>query len=117
MVGMTPTPHERDADLDRPMDSDEERDFADQGPLTDMGMKEDSQISATLLRHIPCCMSAADIEQLLQNILVQPPVVLVVPVRTVQGALASGDLPLLDVDVLAANFFSQSERILQERVK
>ena len=27
--------HAHDADLDRPMDVDEERDFADQGPLTD----------------------------------------------------------------------------------
>ena len=64
------------------MDSDEECDFADQGPLTDMDMEEDAQILATLLKRIPSCMHAADIEQLLQDIPVQPPVV--VPVRTVQ---------------------------------
>ena len=52
------------------------------------------------------------IEQLLQDIPVQPPVV--VPVRTVQEAIA-GDLPPLDVD--AADVFSQSERILQEHVR
>jgi len=39
-------------DADREMDSDEERDFADQGPLTDMDMEEDAQILATLLKHI-----------------------------------------------------------------
>ncbi len=43
----------------------------------------------------------------------QPPVA--VPVRTVQEAIAAGDLPPLDVD--AANVFSQSERILQEHVR
>ena len=58
-------------------------------------------------------MSAADIEQQLQDIPVQPPVV--VPVRTVQEAIAAGDLPPLDVD--AANVFSHSERILQEHVR
>jgi len=94
------------------MDSDEERDFADQGPLTDMDMEEDAQILATLLKHIPSCMHAADIEQLLQDIPVQPPVV--VPVRTVMEAVAAGDLPPLDVD--AANVFSESEHILQEHV-
>ena len=99
-------------DADREMDSDEERDFADHGPLTDMDMEEDAQILATLLKHIPSCMHAADIEQLLQSIPVQPPVV--VPVRTVQEAVAAGDLPPLDVD--AANVFSESERILQEHV-
>jgi hypothetical protein len=49
------------------MDFDEERDFADQGPLSDMDMEEDAQILATLLKHIPSCMNAADIEQLLQD--------------------------------------------------
>ena len=95
------------------MDFDEERDYADQDPLTDMDMEEDAEILATLLKHIPSCMSADDIEKLLQDIPVQPPVV--VPVRTVQEAIAAGELPALDVD--AANVFSQSERILQEHVR
>ena len=81
--------HELDADLDREMDADEERDYADQDPLSDMDMEEDAEILATLLKHIPSCMSAADIEQLLQDIPVQPPVV--VPFRTVQKAIAAGD--------------------------
>ena len=93
------------------MDADEERDYADQDPLSDLDMEEDAEILATLLKHIPSCMNADDIEQLLQDIPVQPPVV--VPVRTVQEAIAAGDLPPLDVD--AADVFSQSERILQER--
>jgi hypothetical protein len=46
------------------MDFDEERDFADQGPLTDIDMEEDSQILATLLKHLPSCINAADIEQM-----------------------------------------------------
>ena len=75
-----------------------------------MDMGEDAEILATLLKHIPSCMSADDIEKLLQDIPVQPPVV--VPIRTVQEAIAAGDLPALDRD--AANVFSQSERILQE---
>ena len=50
------------------MDFDEERDFADQGPLSDMDMEEDAQILATLLKHIPTCTNTADIEQLLQDI-------------------------------------------------
>ncbi len=45
----------------------------------------------------------------MQDIPVQPPVV--VPVRTVQEAVAAGDLPPLDAD--AANIFSRSKRILQ----
>ncbi len=53
-----------------------------------------------------------DIELLLQAIPVQPPVV--VPVRTVQDAVAAKDLPALNVD--AANVFSQSGRILQDYV-
>ena len=39
--------------VDREMDFDEERDFAYQGPLSDMDMEEDAQILATLLKHIP----------------------------------------------------------------
>ena len=78
-----------------------------------MDMEENAKILATLLKHIPSCMSAADIEQLLLDIPVQQPVV--VPVRTVQEAIAAGDLPPLDVD--AANVFSRSERILQEHVR
>ena len=46
------------------MDFDEERDFADQGPLTDIDMEEDAQILATLLKHLPSCINAADIELL-----------------------------------------------------
>jgi hypothetical protein len=68
-----------------------------------MDMEEDAEILATLLKHIPSCMNADDIEQLLQDISVQPPVV--VPVRTVKEAVAAGDLPPLDVD--AADVFSQ----------
>ncbi len=84
------------------MDADEERDY-------------DAEILPTLLKHIPSCMTrnADDIEQLLQDIPVQPPVV--DPVRTVQEAVAAGDLPPLDVG--AANNFSQSEHILQEHVR
>ncbi len=37
---------------------DEERDFADQDPLSDMDMEEDAQNLATLLNHIPSCMNA-----------------------------------------------------------
>ncbi len=56
-----------DRDSDRPMDFVEERDFADQGPLTDRDMEEDAQILATLMKHlpVPSCMNAADIEQLM----------------------------------------------------
>ncbi len=57
-------------------------------------------------------MNADDIEQLLQEIPVHPPAV--VPVRTVQEAVAACDLPPLDVD--AANVFSQSEHIMQDHV-
>jgi hypothetical protein len=95
------------------MDADDARDYADQDPPSDMDMEEDAEILATLLKHIPSCMNADDIEQLLQDIPVQPPVV--VPIRTVQEAIAAGDLPALDVD--AAEVFSQSERILQEHVR
>ena len=75
-----------------------------------MDMEEDAEILATCLKHIPSCISAGDIEQLMQDIPVQPPVE--IPVRTVQEAVAAGDLPPLDVD--AANVFSHSEHILQE---
>ena len=51
------TDHE--CDPCQPMDFEEERDFADQGPLTDMDMEEDAQILATLLKHLPSCMNAA----------------------------------------------------------
>ena len=56
-----------DHEPDRAMDFDEERDFADQGPLTDRDMEEDVQNLATLMKHwhLPSCMNAADIEQLL----------------------------------------------------
>ena len=94
------------------MDFDEARDFADQGPLPDMDMEEDALILATLLKHIPSCFSADDIEQLLQDIPDQPPVV--VPARTVREAVEAGDLPPLDRD--AANVFTESEQILQEHV-
>ena len=88
-----------DHEPDRAMDFDEERDFADQGPLTDMDMEEDPEILSLLLKHMPSCIDASDIEQLVQDIPVQQPVV--VPVRTVQDAVAAGDLPPLDAD--AAN--------------
>jgi hypothetical protein len=69
-------------------------------------------ILATLLKHIPACINTADTELLLQDIPVQPPVV--IPARTMQEAVQAKDLPPLDVD--AANVFSQSEHILQEHV-
>ena len=86
------------------MDADEERDFADQDPFSDMDMEEDAEIFATLLQHMAATC--------LQDIPVQSPVV--VPVRTVQEAIAAGDIPPLDAD--AAEVFSQIERILQEHV-
>ncbi len=96
------------------MDIDEERNFADQGPLTDMDREEDAEIILSLLlKHTPSCIDAADIEQLVQDIPVQPPVV--VPARTVQEAVAAGDLPPLDAD--AANVFSRSERIMQDHFR
>jgi hypothetical protein len=58
-------------------------------------------------------MIAVDIEQRLQEIPVHQTAV--VPVRTVQEALAVGDLPPLDVD--AANVFSRSKRLLKEHVR
>ena len=76
-------------------------------------MEEDVWNLATLMKHYPSCMYAADIEQLLQDIPEQLPVV--VPARTVQQAVDAGDLPPLDVD--AANVFTQRERILQDHVR
>ncbi len=35
------------------MDSDKERDFGDQGLLTDTDVEEDTQILATFLKHVP----------------------------------------------------------------
>ncbi len=78
-----------DSKPDRPMDFDEECDYADQGPLTDMDMEEDAEIVSLQLKHMPSCVDATDIEQLVRDIPVQPPVV--VPVRTVQEAVAAGD--------------------------
>ena len=63
-----------DHDPDGSMDPDEERDFADQGPLTDMDMEEDAEMLALLLKHMPSCIDAADIEQLVRDIPDQPPV-------------------------------------------
>jgi hypothetical protein len=51
-----------DREPDRPMDFDEERDYADQGPLTDMDMEKDAEILSLLLKHMPSCVDAADIE-------------------------------------------------------
>jgi hypothetical protein len=62
---------------------------------------------------MPSCIDAADIEQLVQDIPVQLPVV--VPVRTVQEAVAAGDFPPLDVDT--ANVFSRSKCILQDHFR
>ncbi len=66
------------------MDYVEDRDFADQGPLTDMDLEEDVQILATLSEHIPSCMHTADIEKLLQDIPVQVPL-LAVQVRHLES--------------------------------
>jgi hypothetical protein len=43
------------------MDADEEHDYDDQDPLSDMDMEEDAEILATLLKHIPSCMNTHDI--------------------------------------------------------
>ncbi len=102
-----------DSDSDRVMDPDEQRDDADQGPPSDSDLDGDTQILATLLKHIPECIHAADIELLLQDIPVQPPVVILA--RTMQEAIQAEDMPPLDVD--AANVFSHSERSLQKHVR
>ena len=62
---------------------------------------------------MPSCITAADIEQLVREIPVQ--VSVVVPVRTVQEAVAAGDPPPVDAE--AANVFSRSERILQDHAR
>ena len=49
------------------MDFDDECDFADQGPLTDMDVEEDAEMLALLLKHMPSCIAAADIEQLVET--------------------------------------------------
>ena len=66
-----------------------------------MDMEEDAQpeILTTLLKHLPSCINTADMEQILQDIPVQPPVA--VPARTMQEAIAAKDLPPLDVDAQA----------------
>ncbi len=54
LAAADPPPEQRadasndDHDPDRPVDFDEERDFADQGPLTDMDMVEDAEMLAPL---------------------------------------------------------------------
>ncbi len=68
--------------FDRVMDPDEQCDYADQGPSSDPDLDGDTQILATLLKLIPGCIDAADIELLLQGIPVQPPVV--IPARSMQ---------------------------------
>jgi hypothetical protein len=73
------------------MDPDEERDFADQRPPSDSDLDGDTQILAILLKHIPGCINAADIELLRQDIPVQPPVV--IPARTMQEAIQAEDMP------------------------
>ncbi len=88
---------ENDSGRQLEMDSDEQRDFGEQG----MALEEDEQIFATLLNNISPCMSTADIEQLLQDVPVQAPVA--VPVRTMQETVAAGDMPPLDVE--AGNVF------------
>jgi hypothetical protein len=107
------TDHDSYSQADRIMDTNEEHDFADQGPPSDFELEEDTQILATLLKHIPACIDAADIELLLQYIPVQPPVV--IPARTMQETVQANTLHPLDVD--AANVFSQSEHILQEHIR
>jgi hypothetical protein len=56
-----------------------------------MDMEEDAEMIALLLKHMPSCIDAADIEQLVRDIPVQPPVV--IPLRTVQEDVAAGDPP------------------------
>jgi hypothetical protein len=42
------TDHDSDSQADRVMDTNEERDFADQGPPSDFKLEEDTQILATI---------------------------------------------------------------------
>jgi hypothetical protein len=51
--------------------------------------KEDTQIHATLFKHIPACINAADIELLLEDIPVQPLVVILD--RSMQEAVQAKD--------------------------
>ncbi len=44
----------------RPIDFDDERDFDDQGPLTDMDMDEDAKMLVILFKHMPFCIDAAE---------------------------------------------------------
>jgi hypothetical protein len=57
------TDHDSDSQADRVMDTNEEWDFADQDPPSDYEL----QILAALLKHIPACIDAADIDLLLQT--------------------------------------------------
>ena len=81
---------DHDSDSDRVMDPDEQRDYADQGPSSDSDLDGDTQIHATLLKLIPGCIDAADIELLLQDIPVQPSVV--IPARSMQEAIQAEDI-------------------------
>ncbi len=51
------TDSDDDHEPDRPMDFDEERDFADQGPLTDMDVEEDAKMLELMLKHTRCDMN------------------------------------------------------------
>ncbi len=75
---------------DLEMDSDQERDFACQGHLSYMDMEEDAQLLATLMKHIPSCMNATDIEQLLRDLEIPDQQPAVVPARTVLEAIEAG---------------------------
>jgi hypothetical protein len=83
---------DHNSDSGRVTDPDEQRDYADQGPPSDSDLDGDTQILATLLKHIPECIDAADIELLLQDIPVQPPVV--IPARSImmQEAIQAEDM-------------------------
>ena len=74
----------------------------------DRDMEENVQNLARLMKHLLSCMYTADIEQLLQDIPEQPPVV--DPARTVQEAVDAGDLPPLDVDAAACSQCLHTER-------
>ena len=87
-ANLPPALNSGDNDPDRLMDPDEARDYADRFPLSHKDTEEDNQILATLLERIPSCKTASDLEQLMQDIPVQPPVM--VPERTVQEAVAAG---------------------------
>jgi hypothetical protein len=71
-------------------------------------MEADNQILGTLLKHMPSSMKVEDIEQLLQEIPVQlPPAV--VPVRTMQEAVAAGDkisYVILHINIMTCNMIS-----------